>query len=326
MGEQQTVEVPRPGASPGAADAHGGRRTGLVAAIGLGVAAASALGVWLLWRVFVDTFQGQQVDQAALRGARFGQTQLWHVAEPLLSIVSVGFVAAVVVAAVLVAVLRRRWMLAVQVAVLLVGANLTTELLKHGVFARPTLDGSWGYANTLPSGHTTVAASVSVAALLVVPARARPWTAAVGALYTTATGISTLIGQWHRPSDVVAATLVVLAWTAATCVLVAATPGRPDTRTAALDARAVAQEPGRRSSTRAAHRAVLAALVVVGVAAAFPAVAALRHTWAHVGALGRAGLLVAYGGGAAAAVMASCLTFAAMLALRTAASTGLRRA
>ena len=81
-------------------------------------------------------------------------------------------------------------------------------------------------ATPCPSGHTTAAASVSAALLLVVPPRARPWAAVLGAGYTTATGISTLIGQWHRPSDVVAAVLVVLAWTAIACALVALTPAR----------------------------------------------------------------------------------------------------
>src|SRR5690606_9371935 len=61
-------------------------------------------------------------------------------------------------------------------------------------------------------GHTTAAASVAAAAVLVVPPRARPWVMAFGAAYAGATGISTLIGQWHRPSDVVAAMFVVLAW------------------------------------------------------------------------------------------------------------------
>ena len=97
----------------------------------------------------------------------------------------------------------------------MIGANLTTQVLKH-VRLRPTRArrATASYGNTLPSGHTTAAASVSAALLLVVPPRVRPWAAVLGAGYTTATGISTLIGQWHRPSDVVAAVLVVLAWTA----------------------------------------------------------------------------------------------------------------
>src|SRR6185503_6696111 len=113
--------------------------------------------------------------------------------------------------------------------VLMVGANLTTQVLKNAVFVRPDLGVEASYGNTLPSGHTTAAASVAAALLLVVPPRVRPWAAVLGAGYTTATGVSTLIGQWHRPSDVVAAVLVVLAWTAIACALVALTPARPST-------------------------------------------------------------------------------------------------
>ena len=148
--------------------------------------------------------------------------------------VSVGFIVGVLLAAMVIAALRRRPSLAVQVAVLMIGANLTTQVLKKWVLYRPDLGVEADYGNTLPSGHTTAAASVSAALLLVVPPRVRPWAAVLGAGYTTATGISTLIGQWHRPSDVVAAVLVVLAWTAIACALVALTPARASTATGAL--------------------------------------------------------------------------------------------
>src|SRR5690606_25579523 len=55
--------------------------------------------------------------------------------------------------------------------------------------------------------------------LIAVPRRWRPLVAVAGAAYTAATGVSTLVGQWHRPSDVVAAILVVLAWGAGVCAL-----------------------------------------------------------------------------------------------------------
>jgi len=298
-----------------------------VVAVCAAVAVASGFGIWLLWRVFVGTTHGQRVERSALRGAAYGQTHLWHIAESVLSVVSVGFIAAVLVAAMLIAVLRRRWSLAIQVAVLMAGANLTTHVLKYDVLDRPHLGIPSPSVNTLPSGHTTAAASVSAALLLVVPPRARPWAAAIGAGYTTATGVSTLIGQWHRPSDVVAATLVVLGWTAITCALVALTPARlAGPRTGAVDAAAVAravaddERADARAAARRERRTVTVVLVTLGVAAGVVAVVALGHTWARDFSLARADLLVAYAGGAAGATAAACLTFAAMLALRTAVS------
>ena len=149
-----------------------GDRRGAVVAVAAGVAALSFAGVYVLWRVFVDTLAGQQVENAAFQGALYGQTQLWRVAERVLDVVSVGFIAAVLIAAMLIAALRRRWSLALQVAVLMIGANLTTRVLKNWVLYRPDLGVEASYGNTLPSGHTTAAASVSAALLLVVPPRA----------------------------------------------------------------------------------------------------------------------------------------------------------
>src|SRR5690606_41841670 len=97
------------------------------------VAIGALLGGWALWRGCGGTLAGQRVDHAAYAGAGRGQTRLWQVAERVLDVVSVGFVLGVLVAAMLIAVLRRRWGLAVQVAVLMAGANPTTRGLTVAV-------------------------------------------------------------------------------------------------------------------------------------------------------------------------------------------------
>jgi membrane-associated phospholipid phosphatase len=199
-------------------------------------AAGSGFGVWLTWRVFVSTSTGQVIEQAALTGATYGQTRLWRLAEPVLDSVSQPLIIAGIAVAVVISVLRRRWVLGVQAAVLVGGANLTTQLLKRGILDRPALGGDVGGAS-LPSGHTTVAASLAAALLIVAPRWARPWIAVVGAIYTAATGVSTLIGQWHRPSDAIAAVLVVVAWASLVCALGPASAADPAALpgTAALD-------------------------------------------------------------------------------------------
>ncbi|WP_244243669.1 phosphatase PAP2 family protein [Cellulomonas shaoxiangyii] len=278
----------------------------------MAVALASALAVAVLWRVFVVTWAGQRVEDAAFDGARYGQGRLWAVAEPVLDVVSVGFVGAVLLASVLIAAVRRRWSLAVQVAVLVGGANLTTQGVKR-LLERPDHGVGADYGNTLPSGHTTVAASVSAALLLVVPPRARPLVAVVGAGYTSATGVSTLVGQWHRPADVVAAVLVVLAWVALVCGAMALAPA-PATATAALAQVEGGDRWWRRTRTAAA------ALVVAAVGTGAFALAMLARAWAVRGDApsGRTDL-AAYAGGVSAVIAASCLTFALMLVLRHAA-------
>lgn len=173
-------------------------------------------------RTFLGTSAGQRFDELALRGSEHGSGTLWQVAEPVLDVVSVAFIAVAVVVVLAIAALRRAWGLGLQVAVLVAGANLTTQVLKHDVLERADLGVlTQRPSNSLPSGHTTVAASVAIALLLVVPRRTRPYVALLGAAWTAATGVSTLVGQWHRPSDVLAALLVVGAWTG---LVVAFTP------------------------------------------------------------------------------------------------------
>ncbi|MFD0576478.1 phosphatase PAP2 family protein [Dactylosporangium darangshiense] len=68
--------------------------------------------------------------------------------------------------------------------------------------------------NSLPSGHTTIAASVAVALVMVVPAKARGAAALIGAVFAALAGVATLSAGWHRPSDAVAALLIVGTWAA----------------------------------------------------------------------------------------------------------------
>ncbi|NTW41804.1 MAG: phosphatase PAP2 family protein, partial [Cellulomonadaceae bacterium] len=198
---------------------------------------------------------------------------------------------------------RRRVVLALQVAVLMGGANLTTQVLKHVVLSRPDLALDDSLRNTLPSGHTTAAASVAAALVLVVPRRVRPAAALVGAAYTVATGISTLVGGWHRPSDVVAAVLVVLGWAGLATALGARgtlPPGSPHPRETAV---------------------VASTLVLAGLTAGVLAAVALERTTAAIetGLDSTAALLTAYGGGSLGVGAVVSLAFGTLLAMRAAA-------
>jgi len=291
------------------------RARGTVVGACAAVSAASIAGVLGLWAVFVSTRHGQLVDAAAVEGAVHGQTELWRMAERVLDVVSVGAVAVVLVVAMGIAVVRRRWELAVQVALVMGGANLTTQVLKYVVLPRPRHGVTTGsVANTLPSGHTTAAASIAVVLLLVVPARMRPPVAVLGAGYAAATGVSTLVGQWHRPSDVVAAVLVVLAWTAATCALTALWPVRRG---------GVVEGP---PPTRRLERGVLATLWALAATSGALAVTALARTWRSVPAVETRTELWAYAGGAFGTVAACAAAFATALLLRDAVGRRLRSA
>jgi membrane-associated phospholipid phosphatase len=117
----------------------------------------------------------------------------------------------------LVAVLRGRPRVALAIGVILVGANLTTHVLKP-LLAQPRpaslLDGiphigavSW------PSGHATAAMSFALCAVLGAPSRLRPLVAALGAAFVVAVVYSFLALAWHYPSDVLGGFLVATTWT-----------------------------------------------------------------------------------------------------------------
>lgn len=257
----------------------------------------------VVWWLFVVQRTGRLLDKAAFEGAEFGRNALWQVAEPVLDVISTPFVALVLIGTMVLALLRRRVLFAVQVVVLIAGANLTTQVLKRFVLDRPNLGLADMANNTLPSGHTTAAAACAAALVFAVPRRMRPVTAVLGAAYTAATGVSTLVGAWHRPSDVVAAVLVVLAWAGLASAIGAGRVVVPGT-------------------DRPRETAVVAgALVLGGVAAAVGAALALQRSLAALpGGLGStAELLTAYGGGALGVVAVTGVAFGTLLLMRRAA-------
>ena len=256
------------------------------------VAAGCALLVLAVDHVFVLTVRGKLVDSAGLEGAKIGRSRIIEPVHTVLDVVSVGSLAAAGLVAGGVALLRRRLALALVAVGTLVGSNVTTQLLKYTVLQRPDLGiATQGMtSNTLPSGHTTVAMSVAAAALLVAPARLRGTVAVVGAAYGAATGVATLSAGYHRPSDAVAAALVVGAWAAGlgAVVVVAQPPPAPGL-----------PEPDEHESRRG-HPVVGTLLGGVAVTLlAVGGVATYLTAGALPGVLDRAGLLLAYGGGAA---------------------------
>lgn len=113
-----------------------------------------------------------------------------------------------------VALYRRRGRVAIAAGTILIGANLTTQLLKSllaharsaGLIANIDPD-AW------PSGHATASMSLVLAAVLVASLRWRPWVAAGGAVATLTVTFTLLVAAWHFPSDVIAGYLVAGIWT-----------------------------------------------------------------------------------------------------------------
>lgn len=184
------------------------------------LAFACALALVAAYVVFVRTHAGQRVDEAALSG-RLASAHARDAADQLLTTISVGSLALALVLLVGQALLRRRVAQAVVAVAVVLGSVLVSEILKHLVLPRPELVPTAIPHNSFPSGHTTTAFAVGIAAALVAPPRWRRAVAAGALLYGTAIGVATIAAGWHRPSDVAGALLVVTGWAAAVVLAVA---------------------------------------------------------------------------------------------------------
>jgi len=168
----------------------------------------ASAGVWWLG---VRTLEGQSYEDivwskfdAALPG--------WL--EPIVHIFTIsGVVIALSVLMALAAlaclIVRRRWILIAQMAVFGVVCFAAAELLKP-LLPRPYLINiASNPSNSAPSGHAILAAAASVILLCSVPRVLRAPVAVIGWLYTSLVGLSVIAGQWHRPTDVFMALLIV---------------------------------------------------------------------------------------------------------------------
>lgn len=272
---------------------EGVRNPQLLRVVSLGVVAIAQLaGVVAVYWFFVTTAAGQYLDAVTLNGAH----RAFSYVDPVTHfVIDAVFYTSVVVAGVVVAVLtlrRRQWLLVVVIGVEILGANVTTRLLKNVVFDRPHLAGvlpggtEFNVSNTLPSGHTTITLSLAVALTLAVPPARRGLAAGVGAAYAALTGLTILSAQWHRPSDAVAGCLVVGAWTAGVVAVAAAFRRDP-------------------SVPHANPRARMLLTLVAAVGIGIGVLMLLATGWSHPGAADAAGLYVGLAG-AGAAIAGTC--------------------
>lgn len=187
-----------------------GRKPGIGTGLlfGLGTL-ASVLGLVVTYYFFVRTTMGQFIDESALVEATELSGSAGRASTKFLDMLPILSLAIAIIVVLFVTVARRRWTAAGIAVAACIAANLATQVLKFFIPDRPDRGVQTLELNSLPSGHTTLAASAATAVFLMVSPRWRPLAAFLGSTFAVATGVSTLINQWHRPSDVVAAFLVV---------------------------------------------------------------------------------------------------------------------
>lgn len=159
----------------------------------------------------VFTAVGQAWDTALMETLATWRPTIAPVGRILVHLASWQAVVVMCVVVAVVAIARRRWHLAVRAVIVVVAANLTTQLVKL-LIVRPDLGSSIHIANSLPSGHTTFAASIALALVIVAPRWVRTPAAYVGWIWTTLMAMTVIMYGWHRPSDVLVAVLVAGTW------------------------------------------------------------------------------------------------------------------
>lgn len=159
----------------------------------------------------LQTVGGQAVDTLAMEAAMRWEELLGAPGVLVTRIVSLPMMVCVAVLIVVVAYLRHRPTLAGRALSMVVAANTTTQLAKLLV-ERPDFHVSTALVNSLPSGHTTVAMSFSLALVMIAPEWLRGPSAWLGWVWTSLMGVSVMVFGWHRPADVLVAILVCGAW------------------------------------------------------------------------------------------------------------------
>lgn len=193
----------------------GGERVGGLARplLALLAAALCTAAIVALARTAVGTASGQRLDQLILSGAKSHSGPLSQYAQEAVGSVSLPVIGTLLALAAVLVLIRRRLSLLVPLTVLVLGANLSTQMIKHVLVTREALGpGIEITPNSFPSGHTTLAATAMIA-LVLASGPARVVLAPIGALWTVAAGLGTLVLGWHRPSDVIGAIAVAATWT-----------------------------------------------------------------------------------------------------------------
>jgi len=187
------------------------------------LAAAGFLGLAALaYALFVLNPLGQELENLALFGARDEFRELRADSlQDLHHVAAFGFALAIGVV-LLVAILRRKPVLAFAAASVIGGSAIAAELAKR-ILVRPELiesPSSW-LSNSFPSGHVTVAVAIGVGAVLVVPYRHRALATLLAAVYAIGVAQAVGVAGWHRLSDVVGAAFLALAVASAVVALLA---------------------------------------------------------------------------------------------------------
>ncbi len=229
------------------------------ARIAAGGAVGSAVLLFLTWYTAFHVGVFERADSTIFRGfTGLQRPRVNHVASFIIELCSPKPYVYFCAVPPLVALARRRFSVAIAIGAILLGANVTTQLLKP-LLAQPRYGAvangvTWSLSGSWPSGHSTAAMSLALCSVLAAPSRLRPLVAALGGAFAVAVGYSLLTLGAHFPSDVLGGFLVAGTWTMIAATALFMLQDRLS--------RPIAGEPGGRVSVREALGPPIGALLV----------------------------------------------------------------
>lgn len=183
-----------------------------VRALLLGAVACAAGFVVVLVAAYA-TSGGAWLDRSALEGFAQLQGPVMHdLTEMAVQFGNPAEVTLIALALAAVAAARGRPRIAIAILALVAATSVSSQLLKALLAHSRTAPDVFVAAKALPSGHSTAAMSLALAAVLAAPRRARPAAALIGAAFALAVGFSVVSLGWHFPSDVLAGFLLATGW------------------------------------------------------------------------------------------------------------------
>ena len=174
---------------------------------------ASAVIAGAAYILTVSTRSGQLMGELIL-GGRPASADDVAAAERYLEIVSRTSLVLGTVVVIAIASIQRKPQLALVATMAIIGANVSSQLLKYLILDRSDLlDGLfYPLPNSFPSGHSTAAASIAVALVLVLPPLLRAPVVLLAGAAVALLGVSTVVAGWHRMADAIGGVYLATAW------------------------------------------------------------------------------------------------------------------
>lgn len=182
------------------------------------VALAGGCALTALYAIALGTRDGLRLDRAALPHGFYGPEwrRSYQAFAYLTQTIQIATVAFVIVGLAFAGRRRGRRHRAGAGVIVVIGANLTTQILKPVLGHFDPLGGEVHrlISASFPSGHATASMSTALAVLIVATPTRRPALALLGGSYAAGVGVGMLVTRGHFPSDVAAGYLVAATWAA----------------------------------------------------------------------------------------------------------------